>query len=243
MHLFLTDMKQQNGMWIIDEERVVYHCVRVLRLKVWDLLEVQDKAIGYRQGEFVLRRVVRVVSVWPFLSVSIESEEKINCDGSGVCMAVAIPNNSKKLSMIVQKLTELWVEKIVFWSAEYSQLTVKKIWWKLSKLSTVALEACEQSRRSHVPLIVFADDLWKNLEEDENNVLICFDQDGVTGIWWSKEKNQIVWWIVGPEWGFSPRDREWLSKIWSRSVSLWKTILRMETAAIVGAWSLVHRFV
>jgi 16S rRNA U1498 N3-methylase RsmE len=44
--------------------------------------------------------------------------------------------------------------------------------------------------------------------------------------------------LVGPEWGRWPKDYELFKKYNTEAKDLWATVLRMETAAIVGAWRL-----
>lgn len=67
-------------------------------------------------------------------------------------MLIALPNRQDKLELIVQKLTEIGVDEIVFWPAQRSQMKFvgEK---KLLRLLSIALEASEQSFRTHLPQI------------------------------------------------------------------------------------------
>jgi 16S rRNA U1498 N3-methylase RsmE len=83
-------------------------------------------------------------------------------------------------------------------------------------------------------------------ERLQNNKLIVFDKGGnveTLKSWNIKEglDRPSTWWLyglVGPEWGRWPKDYELFKKYTHEVKDLWATVLRMETAAIIGAWVL-----
>jgi 16S rRNA U1498 N3-methylase RsmE len=51
------------------------------------------------------------------------------------------------------------------------------------------------------------------------------------------DKNKDIW-LIWPEWWRWPKDHELFKNYDIETKDLWATILRMETAAIVGGWLL-----
>ena len=80
-----------------------------------------------------------------------------------ISMIIAMPNKREKAELIVQKLTEIGVNEIIFRPSERS---VVKVWNenKATRLEKIMKEALEQSRGRHLPKISFAKDIEKILE-------------------------------------------------------------------------------
>jgi len=107
MQLFVTDFVLDGESVVVDEERVVHQCMHVLRMKRGDRLQLQTIV---RSGDTV--PVVRYELCIRALSRGHLVADIVDCAprsfvGHEVGMCVAMPNASKKLSLIVQKLTEL----------------------------------------------------------------------------------------------------------------------------------------
>lgn len=113
-----------------------------------------------------------------------------------VAMAVSLPNTGAKLDMIVEKLTEVGVDKIVFFPAERSQmrdLSEKK----LAKLTLYALEASEQSNRWMIPEVDYVRNLDDVLVMKGEKVI--FDKSEKAKKAEKREKAENVMGLVGPE--------------------------------------------
>ena len=73
-------------------------------------------------------------------------------------MLIALPNKQDKLELIVQKLTEIWIQRIILRPAERS--VVKSFSPnKQERLHKIMQEALEQSRGWEMPKIQFITDL------------------------------------------------------------------------------------
>lgn len=115
-------------------------------------------------------------------------------------MAVALPNTGSKLDMIVEKLTEVGVDRIVFFSAERSQMR-RLDDKKLGKLGLVAVEASEQSNRWTVPEVGYVRSLDDVLAMEGEKVL--FEKGNHSALqtppFQGRKEQQSVIGLVGPE--------------------------------------------
>ena len=91
-----------------------------------------------------------------------------------ISMIIAMPNKREKAELIVQKLTEIGVNEIIFRPSERS---IIREWneKKAIRLEKIMKEALEQSRGWHLPTLTFASDIHEYIQ---NNKLIVFDKGG-----------------------------------------------------------------
>ncbi len=157
-----------------------------------------------------------------------------------------MPNKWDKAELIVQKLSEIGISEIIFWPSERSVL---KEWnsKKEERLQKIIKEAVEQSRGRKLPKLVFTTHIHEHIK---NTDLIIFDKIGTRNedqgtreklILVPSPKSHITG-VVGPEGGLTPRDYQVFEAYQPRVVGLGYTVLRMETAAIVGGWILRNNF-
>jgi len=160
--------------------------------------------------------------------------EKAPQERKKIWMAIAFPNKQEKLELIVQKLTEIGISHLYLWAAERSQLNELKE-NKMQRLQKIMKEAMEQSRGWKIPQISIIQDL-KSLQKEWNFVVFDLPKEGM-----KKEENPDriyqntlpFLWVIGPEGGLSFKDYEQFPEFYQVK-SLWDTVLRMETAAIIG---------
>ncbi len=125
------------------------------------------------------------------------------------------------------------MSQIIFFPAQRSQIR-KLDPKKLDKLSLKALEASEQSNRRTVPQISFVKYLDEVLAMEGEKVLFHKSDNHS---YESKNTSSIIG-LVGPEGGRSDEELTQMNDL--PTMNLGNTILRMETAAIVGARALMH---
>lgn len=227
MQLFLTPYQQEKNLLIIREERVISQCIKVLRYTTWSEFLVQSTA--WRKKVKLQRSEKNA------LHCNILESFEIPKPWPSLSMAIALPNKIDKVELIIQKLTEIWVDQIIFRPSARSQMreiTHKKI----ARLESIITEAVEQSGGRYVPKLIIAPDLQTYTKDSR---VIIFDIWECHQIWdlslhdWT----QATLWVVGPEWWLDVRDYQDFWKLYTRE-SLGVNILRMETAAIVAAWKL-----
>lgn len=129
--------------------------------------------------------------------------------------------------LIVQKCTEIGAfafHPIISERSEKKDLNTERL-VKISK------EASEQSFRTTVPKIFEPLQLEKALENFDGELYVLdFDGENIKDI----NANKIGI-IIGPEGGWSEKEREYFKTKNIKSVSLGNPVLRAETAAIVGS--------
>ena len=229
MQLFICNQIEAKSaeIQITDNSELVNQLRKVLRAKSWYKFFIQDKAWNKRYNV----ELVSFIEKWVTVKV-LWIEEKTG-GFKKLWMLIALPNKQEKLELIIQKITEIWVTDIFLWSAERSQIkTINNN--KLARIEKIIKEAVEQSRWWNFPKIEIIKDikeLWKNRN------FTVFDLPKEQKNNWKLSNNLPLLWVIGPEWWLSTKDYESFSSNYTVQ-SLWNSVLRMETAAIVWAWYL-----
>ncbi len=139
------------------------------------------------------------------------------------------------IDFIIQKATELGVNKITFFNAERTQTPLKnnRLEKKLLHWNNIASSACEQCNRNRIPSIKFTNTLHEALESPSNNQRILLDQDGLGFNTIKSQLNttQDFEILIGCEGGLTLKESNWSQSQGFQSCSLGPRILRMETAS------------
>ncbi len=120
MQLFITDDFDAKWSNIIYDERVFNQLRKVLRAKKGYQFCIQNNNLRYY--------ITFESFDWGVVNWIVGRIEKIDYQFRNIGIATAILNKQDKMELICQKLTELWVERIIFFSAERS--VVKKNEWE-----------------------------------------------------------------------------------------------------------------
>ena len=136
-----------------------------------------------------------------------------------------------KTELVVQKATELGVQKIGVFSSQYCAAYMNEN--KLSRLNRVAAEASKQCMRATVPEVVYFDNFKSAVQsagEYESKLFACeFIDESETSLGDIKKSAALV---VGSEGGFTKEEFEYAREQGFAGITLGKRILRAETAAI-----------
>jgi len=114
---------------------------------------------------------------------------------------------------------------------------------KLDRLERIAIEAARQSEQSYLPEVAMPRPLAE--------VLACAPAAAYRAACVERSAQPLplrveapeLWLVIGPEGGFSPTDRSLLSQENFVSTALGRSILRTETAAVVGVALALDRLV
>ncbi len=140
----------------------------------------------------------------------------------------------EKIDLIVQKLTELGITKLVPFESEFSVAKTNDN--KINRLNKISLEACKQCGRS-VPLIIENTLKFKDMVNRLKNfdiVLFANEKNKIRN-YDRILKSQNIAIIVGGEGGFSDEEIAQINNAGVINFGLGERILRAETACIALA--------
>lgn len=172
-------------------------------------------------------------------SFIVEAVHEIGYPIHPLSVGVALPD-SKTIPMIIRSLSELGVRGLYFFDSDRSQRESAKDFNRLEKLS---IEACRQCRRP-APLEI------QRVEFESEKFLKAFDQivfldeapSGAGAHLKRSKKTSSALVLVGPEGGWSERERDIARQRGFQNCHLNVPILRVETAAICGAFYALNEF-
>lgn len=145
----------------------------------------------------------------------------------------------QKMDLVLQKLTELGVSKIIPVNMERSivKLDTKKEDKKLIRWNTICKEASEQSKRNTIPIVTnvinFKDII--NIEADLKLCCSVSEKDNIISNYLSNNNYNSVCFVIGPEGGLASKEENYLKENNYNLVSLGSLVFRMETACIYMA--------
>jgi 16S rRNA (uracil1498-N3)-methyltransferase len=144
--------------------------------------------------------------------------------------------------LIVQKLTELGVESIIFAPTERTPYRdgEKRISDRLERLHRIAESASKQCLRSTVADVKVCPDLEAAIHALGPDTFMLAADENMRGTTLRDclprtDANERVAVFIGPEGSFSEAEAQLLKKAGAVAFSLGRNILRTETAAIVAA--------
>lgn len=209
-------------------EQDIHHIIKVMRYKENDQIEVVSNEQVY---------LCNIDSLEPF-SISIIKkyfeDRNLNIN---LTIGVSLVTE-QKFDLILQKLTELGVNKIIPLKTERSIVKIdgKKLSKKYERWQMICKEASEQSHRTNIPIIGPIMNLEEISKENYALKLICSltEQSKPLKDVLTKEIKHLLF-IIGPEGGFSSQEETLLINNQFIPISLGKRILRVETATIYVA--------
>lgn len=227
MRKFYTNLNLDCESIIIEED--YNHIVNVLRKKVGDnLILFNNSGIDYN---FEITKINKKNIELKFIS----KKENFKDNFAKISVFQALIKNDK-LELIVQKLTELNIDNLFLFESEFTIVKTKEA--KLDKLNRISIEACKQCERSKSLNIENVGNFNNLLEKlkDYDIVVFAYEKSvkSLKEIFKTKDLKRNVSIIIGPEGGFSEKEKELLiNKENVREVSISKNILRAETASIM----------
>lgn len=203
------------------------HCVKVLRMKPGDFIEVIDGK-GYRyECQIIDAHTKRTL-------VKIINSENIPLSwNNNITIAVAPTKNMDRMEWLIEKLTEVGINNIVPLKCRYSER--KEI--KFERMEKIAISAMKQSLKAVLPKIeqmTTISDFIKN--NDATQKFIAYCSPSIPRLLFSKEykpnKDTII--LIGPEGDFSIDEITHAINNGYKPISLGDNRLRTETAALVS---------
>jgi 16S rRNA (uracil1498-N3)-methyltransferase len=220
----LADPADFDGPDLRVEGEPYKHLFRARRLAVGDRIRVVDGAGCARWSE--VASIDRAAAVLTLGDPAPDNEPEIR-------LALLVPAlRPERTSWLVEKATEIGVAAVHFLHMERAPRDFGA--GTLARLRRVAGSAVEQCHRSRVPDITGPHE-WSELASlaAETEGRWVMDTAENTAGWGEIKKTGAL--LIGPEGGWSERERSELRAAGWRAVGLGARVLRAETAAVVGA--------
>lgn len=232
MQLFYSNQISGEQITLSDDE--FRHCIKVLRHTNGDEIYVTDGV-----GNLYTTQIDSIAK--HHCTATIINTQHFDATQNGLHVAVAPTKNTDRIEWTVEKLVEIGVEKISFIHCEHSERKVLKT----ERLKKIALSAMKQSLKYRMPqlgeLIKFKD--FINEVDTSQNLFIGYCETEQTAYLPTQtftHANTLV--LIGPEGDFSPEEVAMAKQAGFVPVSLGKSRLRTETAAIVAATLINSKF-
>lgn len=225
MQRYFVNKKENNNLILSTED--IHHIKNVMRNKPGDLIECIYEEKLY---------ICKIIS--PSSELVEIVEEKLDNNESSIELTVAIALvKEQKMDLILQKLTELGVSKIIPVKMERSivKLDDAKFKKKKERWIKICKEASEQSKRNKIPEITDIHTIKELKEIDSNYKFICSTKNNNNLVNKYLQEKAIcakMIFVIGPEGGISPKEEDALETFGYIPISLGSRIMRVETAAI-----------
>lgn len=219
----------QNKAAILNEDESL-HCVKVLRHKVGDEIEVIDgngtRAIGTIQAAHAKQCAVALSKVE---TVSKNRNYYLH-------VAIAPTKNIERIEWFVEKAVEIGIDEISFIRCKNSERTVVKD----DRIRKVAESAVKQSKQAYLPKLnslMDYKDFIKNFKADIQLIAHCEDdKKDFINSFVQKGKSHLV--LIGPEGDFHNDEIDLALGNNYKAVSLGENRLRTETAGMYSCAAL-----
>jgi len=217
----------------ITEKADVNHLKNVFRMKEGDQLRVVDGEYEYFCTIVILEKKEITAEIND--KKSDEYSSKIRIDA-----ALGILKNDK-MDLVIQKLTEIGINKII---PTLTKRTIVKLKGKKSKWDTVSKEALKQCQG--IKLVEINEPLkLSEIEYSDYDLVLlpyeCAENTRIKDVLNNSEKTlKKILYLIGPEGGFSEEEVAYLQENNAKVITLGKRILRAETAAIVVGGVLIN---
>lgn len=223
---FAKDYKDK----LILGDNDIHHIKNVMRMKIGESIEV------VYNNKLYICKLDSIDPVELNIESIIDKENKLNLD---ITIAVALVKE-QKMDLILQKLTELGVNRIIPVSMERSivKLDDTKFGKKKARWETICKEASEQSKRTNIPIIENIMTIKELSKQDADYRLVASTKEkGKMFNYYLQNINNYakIILVVGPEGGISDREESILNENGFESVSFGDLIFRVETAVIYAA--------
>ena len=222
--------KENTNNKLILSDTDIHHIKNVMRMNIGDSIEVvyNNKL-----------HICEITSLEPFNIKVIEKLDEDKKTKIELTVAVALVKE-QKMDLILQKLTELGVSRIIPVSMERSIVKLDKERFNKKKVrwESICKEASEQSKRTNIPIIEDIKSIKDLTKEDADLKLVASTKEKEKLLNYylqSIEDCAKIIMVIGPEGGISDKEEDILVSNGYNRVSFGNLIFRVETATIYVA--------
>ncbi|NBC26320.1 MAG: RsmE family RNA methyltransferase [Bacteroidetes bacterium] len=201
------------------------HASQVLRKSEGEEIYVTDGA-GHRYRGSIVTIGKRE------LSVKIDEVMQFQKPEIEIVLALGVIKKRDRLEFAVEKATELGVSEIILFRADHSQ----SFNVRMDRIEASVLSAMKQSLRVFLPPVSMVDSLEEIIDTADDDIhLLYADPMGRRMDWKAPQSCRRLVMFVGPEGGFSKREKGLLDDQTAVRLHLGDYRLRAETAAVALA--------
>lgn len=225
--IFYAPDIMQNAEIPVEEAQ---HCVRVLRKKEGDEILITDG-----KGFFYEATIVQANQKHCIVDITNTIEEPKYWDFN-LQIAFAPTKNIDRIEWFAEKATEIGVDHLSPLLCRYSER--KEI--KYDRIEKILISAMKQSQKAVLPqlgqMIAFSDFVKQNFD-GRKFIAHCYEGEKPTlHETYKKGENALI--LIGPEGDFSEEEVELAIAAGFEPISLGRSRLRTETAALVACHSI-----
>ena len=201
------------------------HCIKVLRKKVNDTIQVVD-------GKGTFYQVIITETNPRQTSFQVVDQKKEAPKNYYIHLAVAPTKRLERIEWLVEKVVELGVDRISFIDCANSERHKLRI----DRLQRKAISAMKQSLKATLPVIddiIPLSDFFPLVDPDSTKLLAHLSQNAIPLTQAAVLKTACCL-LIGPEGDFSVAELEQASAAGFQMVGLGNSRLRTETAALAA---------
>ena len=223
------DAPMKIGAEVALPEDVAAHLLRVLRLQIGDAC-VLFNGDGHDYDARITHLGKREARAQIVAARRIENESPLRIT---LLQGIA---RGEKMDWILQKATELGIVRILPATSDRSEVKLdeQRAEKRLAHWRGIVISACEQSGRATVPDVAVPQSLAQAaaLRSGRGFILDPFATASLASLRDAEPRECTI--AIGPEGGWSPRDRELLVAAGYEGLRLGPRVLRTETAGIAA---------
>lgn len=207
-------------------EEEAAHCLRVLRLGVGDEVMLTD-------GKGCFYKAVISAATGKRCQVKVtETIEQEPLWNGHLHLAMAPTKNMDRIEWLAEKATEIGFDELSFLNCRYSERKVIKT----ERVEKIVVSAVKQSLKARKPVVNEMMDFARFVKQNfAGQKFIAHCNEGEKPLLKEilvPDEDALV--LIGPEGDFSPEEVKLAESLGFRSISLGKSRLRTETAALVS---------
>jgi 16S rRNA (uracil1498-N3)-methyltransferase len=232
MHLpfFYSSSADPFSKEVILDEDTSRHIVQVLRMKAGDQLNITDG-----KGNIIQASILEAHK--KSCKLEVIKNEYHSADQPKTIMGISLIKNSSRFEWFLEKATEIGISEIVPLICSRTE----KEKFRADRLQNILVSAIQQSRQAWLPILhqpigfelLFAQEEVVNAPN--KFIAHCIDSEKTEFVKALQTTNGTRILLIGPEGDFTDSEVEFALRNKFTPVSLGKTRLRTETAAIVAA--------
>jgi 16S rRNA (uracil1498-N3)-methyltransferase len=212
--------------FLYDED--LHHCAHVLRHKSGDEIYVTSGRGDLHKGTITMLNKSK-------LELNITHTQLFTPNTTQNCVALSLLKSIDRIEWFVEKAVELGTNEIILYKSERSERKAVN----MERIQKIAISAMKQSKQYFMPKVVFEPSFDNMIDiicqkYQARYVAYC-GEESLPSFKNSVKKDNSSAIIIGPEGDFTPTEVQKALAAGFAGVSLGKTILRAETAAIYGA--------